>query len=173
MPIQLRPLAVPDEQQARQAHEELAREHFEFLLDLRSGEPWMSYVGRVKRIAEGVGVREGWVPATFLVAEVEGHLVGRISVRHELNDYLREVAGHIGYGVRPAFRRRGYATAILRQGLVVAQSLGIDRVLVTCDPDNVASATVIERCGGALEGVSLRRENAPSTRRYWITTTVS
>lgn len=147
----LRPLAVADEEQARQAHDELAREQFEFLLNLRPDEPWTTYVERMHRLS--VDVPEGWVPSTFLLAEVDGHLVGRLSVRHELNDYLREIAGHIGYAVRPAFRRRGYAIAILRHGVGVARSLGLDRVLVTCDDDNVASAAVIERCGGVLDAV--------------------
>jgi predicted acetyltransferase len=108
------------------------------------------------------------VPATFLVADVEGALVGRVSIRHELNDYLARVGGHIGYGVRPRHRRRGFATEILRQALVVARAEGVEPVLVTCDEDNLASATVIERVGGSLEGVSPGPNGVPM-RRYWIT----
>jgi predicted acetyltransferase len=62
------------------------------------------------------------VPATFLVADVDGAIVGRVSIRHELNDHLTHFGGHIGYGVRPAHRRRGYATEILRQSLVIARA---------------------------------------------------
>ena len=65
--------------------------------------------------------------------------------------------GHIGYAVRPAHRRRGYATEILRQSLIVARAVGVDGVLVTCDDDNVGSAAVIERCGGVLESDRDRR----------------
>jgi predicted acetyltransferase len=164
-PLRLRPLHVTDERQARQAHVELAREGFSFLLDLRDGEPWPTYLHRLQR---GVDLPAGWVPATFLVAEVEGQLVGRVSVRHELNADLAEFGGHIGYAVRPAFRRRAYATDILRQALGVAGSVGVQRALVTCDVDNVASAKVIERCGGALEGVSRARDGSAAERRYWI-----
>jgi len=71
------------------------------------------------------------VPATFLLARVGGDLVGRVSIRHELNDFLAEFGGHIGYAVRPQFRRRGHATEILRQALVVARGEGVERVLVT------------------------------------------
>jgi predicted acetyltransferase len=60
------------------------------------------------------------VPATFLVAEVDRALVGRVSIRHELNAFLADVGGHIGYGVRPRYRGRGFATEILRQALVIA-----------------------------------------------------
>ena len=168
MSVVLRPLTETDEEQARQAHEELAREDFEFLLNLEPDEPWPSYVERVNRLAEGVGVREGWVPATFLVAEADGQLVGRVSIRHELNQYLMEEGGHVGYAVRPAFRRRGYATAMLRGAVAVARGVGVERLLVTCDADNVASATVIERCGGLLEGIAPARDWSAPKRRYWI-----
>jgi len=153
-PILLRPLALTDEKQARQAHRELAQDAFDFLLDLRRGEPWPAYLARLEGLRLGVDVPEGWVPATFLVAEVAGQVVGRVSVRHQLNPYLAEVAGHLGIGVLPGFRRRGYATAILRQSLAVAASTGLARLLVTCDVADVGSIKVIESCGGVLEDVS-------------------
>jgi predicted acetyltransferase len=117
-----------------------------------------------------VDLPEGRVPATFLVAVAEGQIVGRVSIRHALNAYLAEVGGHIGYGVRPGFRRKGYATAILRQSIVVASSIGLERVLVTCDEDNVGSAKVIENCGGALESVAAGRDGSMPKRRYWVET---
>ncbi len=76
--------------------------------------------------------------------------------------------GHIGYCVRPGFRRRGYATEILRQAVIVARSIGIDRVLVTCDDDNAASIAVIESNGGKLDGVRPATDQGPPHRRYWI-----
>jgi predicted acetyltransferase len=108
------------------------------------GEAWPVYVERLENLRLGVDVPEGRVPATLLVAEVEGQVVGRVSIRDELNVYLAEVGGHIGYGVRPGFRRRGCATGMLRQSLAVGASIGLQRVLVTCDVDNVGSAKVIE-----------------------------
>ena len=40
---------------------------------------------------------DGLVPATFLVADVDGVLVGRTSIRHELDEFLAREGGHIGY----------------------------------------------------------------------------
>lgn len=77
--------------------------------------------------------------------------LGAVSLRHELNDFLLEQGGHIGYGVRPAVAGRGIATRALGLTLDVAAGHGLDRVLVTAEPANPASLRVIERCGGVLE----------------------
>jgi len=107
---------------------------------------------------------DGWV-LTSTRWWVDGdQYLGRIAVRHHLNDFLREVGGHIGYDVRPSARRQGHATAMLRAVLPHAHDLGIDPALVTCDVDNVPSIRVIESAGGRLEDV---REGK---RRYWVPT---
>jgi predicted acetyltransferase/predicted lactoylglutathione lyase len=160
-------LTVSDEKQARQAHRELAQDAFDFLLDLRRGEPWAAYLARLEGLRLGVDVPNGWVPATFLVAEVDRQIVGRVSIRHQLNPYLAEVAGHIGIGVRPGLRRRGHATAILRQSLAVATSTGLARLLVTCDAHDVGAVSVIENCGGVLEDVAAARRDMHKCR-FWV-----
>lgn len=168
-PILLRPPAVSDEKQARQAQEELALENFEFLFDLDQETDWAVYLQRMESQRLYVDLPLGRVSATFLMAEAEGQIVGRVSIRHELNDYLAQVGGHIGYAVRPGFRRRGYATGIMGQSLVIAATLGLERVLVTCDADNLGSAKVIESCGGALENVVLG-DGSVRKCRYWVET---
>ena len=107
---------------------------------------------------------KGYVPWTELWMAEGDEYLGRITLRHELTDALFTWGGHIGYAVRPSARRRGHASAALRAMLVVADSRGIDPVLVTCDVDNVASRRVIERAGGEYEDV---REGK---RRYWVPT---
>ncbi len=95
-------------------------------------------------------------------------IVGRLQLRLVLNDFLLRFGGHIGYVVLPPFRNRGYAQAMLRQGLDVARSLGIDPVLLTCDEGNASSAHVIEKAGGVLENVVDVLPGAPRKRRYWV-----
>lgn len=149
--MELRLLSKSDEDQALLAHTELAAEQFDFLFSYDDGLDWVEYLEKVEDTRQGRDLPEEHVPATFLIAEVDGDVVGRISIRHSLNSFLRTVGGHIGYAVRPQFRRRGYAQEMLKHALVEAKRLGIDHVLVTCDADNLGSRTTIERCGGVLE----------------------
>lgn len=104
------------------------------------------------------------VPCTTLWWVEGDAYLGRIAIRHRLNDFLLDVGGHIGYDVRPSRRREGHATAMLQHALPWAHGLGIDPALVTCDTDNVGSVRVIEAAGGVLEDVRGVK------RRYWVPT---
>lgn len=96
-------------------------------------------------------------------------VIGFVSFRHTLNEWLREAGGHIGYAVRPSRRRQGYASAALALALDRAREIGLDRVMVTCDDDNIGSARVIEGAGGVLQDVSDQSERGHALlRRYWI-----
>ena len=107
---------------------------------------------------------EGFVPATELWWVEGDEFLGRTSVRHRLTPLLLEIGGHIGYDVRPSARRRGHATAMLREALTVAHGLGIEPALVTCDVDNIGSRTVIELNGGVLE------DERSGKLRFWVST---
>ncbi|MEI6867755.1 MAG: GNAT family N-acetyltransferase [Actinomycetes bacterium] len=162
----LRPLNMSDEAEALAGDQELALEDWGFLLNYEPDMPWSEYLEILDDQRLGRNLPLGKVPATFLIAEHDGQLIGRSSIRHALNDFLFNVGGHIGYGVRPTFRRRGFATEILRQSLELISELGVTEVLVTCDDDNVGSYKVIESQGGVLEN---RVEFEGSLkRRYWI-----
>lgn len=166
--LRLRPLRMDDECAVYAAQHEMAADSFEFAFDLAEATDWRSYAADHARMQRGIDLPPDRVPATFLVATIEDVIVGRTSIRHELNDWLLAFGGHIGYGVLPPFRRRGCATEILRQSLIVARAFGVDRALLTCDDDNVASSTVIEQNGGVLDPDWPKTDGETAKRRYWI-----
>jgi predicted acetyltransferase len=168
--MELRRLSVHDVHEAKRAHEELAREGFEFLHGYDADMDWADFLDRTERLRQGIGLSETWVPETFLVAEVGGQIVGRVAIRHHLNPSLRLVGGHIGYSVRPRFRRNGFAGQILDLALVEARNLGIGEALLTCDADNFASRRVIESHGGVPEALNSQDTVTTFKLRYWITT---
>ncbi|GIF51866.1 putative acetyltransferase [Asanoa ferruginea] len=104
------------------------------------------------------------VPSTTLWWVDGDAYLGRLAIRHRLNDSLRELGGHIGYDVRPSARLRGHATAMLAAALPIAEALGIDSVLVTCDVDNVGSRRVIESNGGVFD------DERSGKLRFWVPT---
>ncbi|MDR2977107.1 MAG: GNAT family N-acetyltransferase [Streptococcaceae bacterium] len=96
----------------------------------------------------------------------DGRIVGLVQIRHELNDFLLEIGGHIGDMIRPKERRKGYGTEQIRLALEKCRELGIPRVLVTCDRDNIASAKTIQKNGGILENEVMDADVVK--QRYWI-----
>ena len=166
--LRLRPLQPADEAEFLAGHRAMKADGFVLGLGLETTSSWPEYLRQLADERQGRNLPADRVPSTFLVADVGGVIVGRTSIRHELTEYLRREGGHIGYGVLPQHRRRGYATEILRQSLVIARSYGIGEVLVTCDENNTGSIAVIERCGGRLDSVVTRTPPAAPVRRYWI-----
>ena len=102
----------------------------------------------------------------FCFDEKRNLMVGAGNIRHDLNDYLLKYGGHIGDGIRPSERRKGYATEMIRLALEECRKLGLTRVLMTCDKNNIGSAKSIIRNGGILENEVL--EEGSIKQRYWI-----
>jgi predicted acetyltransferase len=111
-------------------------------------------------------VPAGRVHCTYRWMVERDRVLGAIALRHELNDFLLQRGGHVGYGVRPSERRRGLASWALGETLATAWGMGLQRVLICCDDGNVGSARTIERAGGVLENVL--DLDGEAVRRYWI-----
>jgi predicted acetyltransferase len=142
---------------------------FRFFLGYKPEMSFLDYLTLLDKNENGINLPTGIVPDTVLAGFVGDDLVGRLAIRHQLNDFLLKIGGHIGYGVLPEFRKKGYATEMLRQSLPMAKELGIDRALVTCDDTNIGSIKTIEACGGILENKLEQPDAKPLKRRYWIT----
>jgi predicted acetyltransferase len=167
----LRRPALDEEAEFLRAHQAASPDVPNFLHYYEEGMPFARYLEVLDDQERGVNMAPGLVPATFLFAFWGPRIVGRLSIRHALNDFLEREGGHIGYAVVPEFRRQGHATEMLRLALVIArEQLGLDRVLLTTDDDNVASIRIIDKCGGILENVVSGPDLPKPKRRYWIAT---
>lgn len=118
---------------------------------------------------EPVILEEGKVPGSvfFLYDDERNIFIGAINIRHYLNDDLLKTGGHIGDGIRPSERRKGYATKMIKLALDECKKLGINKVLMTCDKDNIGSAKSIINNGGILEN-EIINEDGKIEQRYWI-----
>jgi predicted acetyltransferase len=143
---------------------ESAGEH-RYGLALRDFDAYLRWVEAGRR---GHGLPEGWVPGTELWLEHDGKIVGSARLRLRLTPDLENEGGHVGYDVRPSMRRLGYGTALLRLALTEARALGLKRIRITCDDDNLGSIKVIERNGGALAGRGVSKRTGKTVRQYWI-----
>jgi predicted acetyltransferase len=158
-----------EEEEFMRAHRATSPELPNFLHYYKEGMPFSRYLEVLAEQERGANLPPNHVPSTFLFAFVGPRIVGRVSIRHSLNAFLERVGGHIGYVVVPEFRRLGYATAMLRLSVQIARDkLGIGRILVTCDDDNIGSIRTIEKNGGILENVVSGPDLDKPQRRYWI-----
>ena len=114
-------------------------------------------------------LREGFVRNTtyFVYLASVDKIIGAVNIRHNLNEELLKAGGHIGDGVRPSERRKGYATEMIRLALDKCRELKIDRVMMSCDKDNIGSVKSIIKNGGKLEHEFVN-EDGVMEQIYWI-----
>ena len=169
--VTLRYLTEEDEEEFYRAFQEDWKGwEFVFYWDTLGERNYKKWISLLPGFPEGKNLPEGHVKSSFLLAfNEEGKLVGRTSIRHELNDHLLKYGGNIGYGVCPSFRRQGYATEILKETLIhMRRELpSLEKGLVTCDDKNIGSIRTIEKNNGVLKD-KIKQESGIITRRYWI-----
>jgi predicted acetyltransferase len=128
---------------------------------------FQSMIEELTRLRNDKNLEENKVnSSTFWLSNQDRRLLGVVNIRHRLNINLLQIGGHIGYGIRPSERQKGYATEMLRLALLEANKLGINKVLVTCDKDNIGSAKTIINNAGILDSEEII--NDIEIQRYWI-----
>ncbi len=153
--IELRKLSVDDGMDVYMMLQEIPKEENGLMNNANglSFEEYKEWLKKKYADSEQIGLMDGWkVPSTTYWLYADEKPVGFGSIRHFLTDALREAGGHIGYGIAPEYRRKGYGKKILGLLLEEANRLGIDRVLVTIRLDNAASKAVALANGGAITG---------------------
>lgn len=106
---------------------------------------------------------------TFLLIRAnDNKIIGTINIRWNLTEKMKQFGGNIGYGIRPTERRKGYNKVNLYLGLIEAQKLGLDKVMLDCDVKNLGSDKTILALGGILERTEVDPYNGILTNVYWI-----
>lgn len=131
-------------------------------------ESFSEFVKNILGEAKGLNLLKGWVPASEFWLVDKGEFIGRVSIRHTLNDHLLKIGGHIGYYIRASKRKMGYGKEILKLALLKAKKLGLKKVLVTCDEGNIGSQKIIEASNGVLEDIVEVGNSYPRKKRFWI-----
>ncbi|MFP7299225.1 GNAT family N-acetyltransferase [Neobacillus niacini] len=117
---------------------------------------------------QGQNLPEGWVPdSTFWLINQDKRILGVVNIRHRLNENLLNRGGHIGYGIRPSERMKGYATKLLSLALEKSKELGINKALVVCDEENTGSFKTIVNNGGIPDS-DFVEEDGNVIKRFWI-----
>ncbi|MGD6892241.1 GNAT family N-acetyltransferase [Bacillus mobilis] len=123
---------------------------------------------KVSKQELGENLQGNRVPSSQFLSVEKGELIGFVNIRQRLNEELLRESGHIGYSVHPNKRRQGYATKQLKLALEEAQKLGLQKVLITCDTVNIASAKTIQKVGGVLENEVVSSHTGEIVQRYWV-----
>ena len=126
------------------------------------------YIEKLLSESEGKNLPHGYVPQTTYWLIDNDEFIGRVSIRHRLTEHLLKEGGHIGYDIRPSKRKMGYGKRILELSLPKTKSLGITKILVTCNETNVASKRIIEANGGVFENAVEIQKGKPRKLSYWI-----
>ena len=130
---------------------------------------FQAYLDQCTAYEQGINLAPGYVPqTTFWLVEDMHTIVAESRLRHHLTPELEIKGGHIGYAVRPSKRLKGMGTEILRQTLPKAAAMGLSKVLLTCDADNLGSQKIILANGGVFDGENIAPDTQKLVYRYWI-----
>ncbi|MDE6142266.1 MAG: GNAT family N-acetyltransferase [Bacilli bacterium] len=132
-------------------------------------EDWLLRLEKIKDEGYARSVNRCPGETFFLIRKEDNKLVGMLNIRHKLTDAMLEFAGHIGYGIRPTERQKGYNKINLYLGLIKAhKDFGLDRVMLGCSADNLGSDKTIKALGGVLEKSEIDPLDGELTNVYWI-----
>ena len=133
--------------------------------------PGMSHEAHLKILynhKNNINLPSHFVPSTMLYGFIGNQIIGRVHLRHDLNENLRLRGGHMGYAVSDKFRAKGFGQQLAKAGCDHLKNiLNVEKVLITCAKTNLGSIRIIENLGANLENI-IKDENGIDTCRYWV-----
>ena len=155
MSIKLSPPQIADEKDYYEMIDEFRKNNEPIIpkaIESEEDESFKDFIQRKIDRHEWKDLPNWYVPdSLFFIKDDNGKIVGWLNIRHELNDFLREFWGHIGYWIKPSERKKWYATEGLKLGLQECRKIGINEIILTCKKENISSAKVIENNGGIFD----------------------
>jgi predicted acetyltransferase len=142
-------------------------ERYPFPLDYEHGD-FAALLQRLEDLANGVNVPTGFVPSTTYWLVQGSELIGVSNLRHYLNDRIRHHGGHIGLGIRPSHRGRGFGNVLLALTIHEARKRGISDIHIHCHKGNIASAKMIARNGGVFDSEGVVEGSPEIVQRYHV-----
>ena len=140
-------------------------------LDGLSYEQWLENLEKMKDSDYAESANRCPSETFFLIRKDDDKIVGMINIRYKLNEAMLKFGGHIGYGIRPTERRKGYNKINLYLGLIKAnEDFGLEKVMLDCSVDNLGSDKTIQALGGVLERSEVDPSDNSLTNVYWIDT---
>lgn len=170
MSVVVRELTLKDETAFYQAVEDWRGEDLSWItFEWRQGMDFAQHLERLRKNRLGQELVAGRVPSTMLYGFYKDQIIGRVSIRHELNQYLLERGGHIGYSIAPKFRKMSLGSEMVKKSIdYIRKELKLSKILITCSEQNTPSVRIIESLGAVLENSFQDEEAREVVRRYWL-----
>lgn len=137
---------------------------------LEKSNSFSSWLNQLAENSDKSTVNKDWVVSStfFAIRKSDEKIIGMVDIRHELNDFLRSYGGHIGIGIRPKERKKGYAKEMTKKALKCCKEIGLSKIMVACYKENIVSRNVILDCGGILEKEFIYNDKK-TVQVFWIT----
>jgi len=124
-------------------------------------------IQKLEGFSKGIDLKENQVEHSTYWLVDNNKVIGAVNIRHRLNDYLLRIDGHIGGSIRPSYRGKGYGSVMLSLALQIAKNMGMKKVLITCNKDNIVSEKTIIKNGGVFESEEVE-DTGNIVKRFWI-----
>ncbi len=137
----------------------------------KAEEDFEEFVTDLTNSSKGINIQKGWSPcSSYWLIDDSCEVVGVIRIRHRVDSDYLQMIGHIGYEIKSCRRKEGFGSKLLELGLAEAGKLGLEKVLITCNEDNIGSLRIIEKFNGAYKQSFIEGKTGKNVLQYEVST---